>query len=95
MGCHATGDALVYVSSTNAVLTHSGTSGLGLEAYGATSVVVGGHIAHGMKKAPTYATATGSLAGTTVTVTAKDATRLTFDLAGVTTTQTVYWHAVY
>ena len=95
VGCHGSGNGLVYVSGTNGVLTHSGTSGLGLEAYGATSVADGGTIAHGMKITPTYVTATGSLAGTTVTVTAKDATYLTIDLAGVTTTQKVYWRAVY
>ena len=77
------------------MLEHSGTGGLGLEAYGATSAADGGTIAHGMKITPTHAIATGSLAGTTVTVTAKDATNLKIDLNGVTTTQTVYWHAVY
>ena len=95
VGCHGSGNGLVYVGGINGVLTHSGTTGLGLEAYGATSVADGGTIAHGMKITPTYATATGSLAGTTVTVTAKDATHLTIDLAGVTTTQTVNWEAKY
>lgn len=95
IGCHGSDNGLIYVSPSSGVLEHSGTSGLGIDAYGATSVADGGTIAHGMKKAPTYAIATGSLAGTTVTVTAKDATKLTIDLGGVTTTQTVYWHAVY
>ena len=92
IGSRGSGPGRVYVGGT---LSQAGNVGLGLEAYGATSVADGGTIAHGMKITPTYATATGSLAGTTVTVTAKDATHLTIDLAGVTTTQTVYWHAVY
>lgn len=95
LGCHGSDNGLIYVSSSSDVLEHSGTSGLGLEAYGATSVADGGTIAHGMKIAPTFATSTGSLAGTTVTVTAKNATHLTIDLDGVTTTQTVYWWAKY
>lgn len=95
LGCHGYDNGLIYVSATNGVLKHSGTYGLGLEAYGATSVADGGTIAHGLKKTPTFATATGSLAGTIVTVTAKDATNLTIDLGGVTTTQTVNWLAKY
>ena len=77
------------------MLEHSGTSGLGLEAYGATSVADGGVISHGMKIAPTYAAADGTLAGTNAVVTAKNATHLTIDLDGVTTTQTVNWEAKY
>lgn len=95
VGCHAKGDGLVYVSPTDGVLTHSGTTGLGLEAYGATSVADGGVIAHGMKITPTYAAADGTLAGTNAIVTAKNATHLTIDLDGVTTTQTVNWVAKY
>lgn len=94
-GCHGYGDGLIYVSGSSGVLTHSGTSGLGLEAYGATSVADGGTIAHGMKITPTYAAADGTLAGTNAIVTAKDATHLTIDLDGVTTTQTVNWEAKY
>jgi len=95
IGCHGSDNGLIYVSSSSGVLEHSGTSGLGLEAYGATSVADGGTIAHGMKITPTYASADGTLAGTNAVVTAKDATHLTIDLDGVTTTQIVNWEAKY
>jgi hypothetical protein len=95
VGCHGSGSGLVYVSSSAGVLNHAGTSGLGLEAYGATSVTDGGTVSHTMKITPRYVQVTPSVAGTIATVTAIDGTTFTVDFSGTTTTQTVYWHAFY
>ncbi len=91
VGCHGSGSGLVYVSSSSGVLTHSGTTGLGLEAYGSASVADGGTIAHGMKITPRGCIVMPSIAGTDVGYSLDDA-HITVDFANVTTTQTVsYW----
>ena len=83
------------IISGGGTINHSGTSNMGLEAHGATSVADGGTIAHTMKITPRYVQVTPSVAGTIATVTAISSTTFTVDFSGTTTTQTVYWHAFY
>jgi hypothetical protein len=76
-------------------IKHAGTSELGLEASGATSVADGGTISHGLKITPRHVTTQASVEGTIATPASLGASTFVVNFSGVTTTQTVYWHAKY
>ncbi len=76
-------------------IKHSGTVDLGLEASGSASVADGGTIEHGLKITPRFVTVQASLEGTTATPASIGASTFAVNFSGVTTTQTVYWHAKY
>jgi hypothetical protein len=83
---------LVEITGT---LTHNGTHNLGLEVMGSAEVADGGTISHGLKITPRVVMVQASIEGTMATPSDLGASTFVVNFSGVTTTQTVYWHAKY
>ncbi len=92
---NCTGDGGEGIISGGGTINHSGTFNLGLEAFGYDSVADGGSISHGLKITPNFVTITPSEEGTIATPAGIGAVTFDVNFSGVTTTQTVYWHARY
>ncbi|MDD3040721.1 hypothetical protein [Bacteroides sp.] len=83
------------IISASATVSHTGTYRLGLETDGYGSVADAETIAHGLKITPRWVTVQASVEGTIATPSSIGSSTFTVDFSGVTTTQTVYWHARY
>ena len=94
IGCKGSDTGLIYTAGT---LHHSGTLGMGLEAYGSASISSGDSISHGMKIKPSRVFVQSTVAGTIATAPYADITTSVFKVyfSGNTTFQSVYWHAIY